>query len=98
MLRRMWTGEYSCIAPRTLKKCVGKFAPQFNGYSQHDTQELLAFLLDGLHEDLNKVIESPLRSFYLDRHVIYIYIYYLHYFSLNTSCLGKLTFFSDNTR
>jgi ubiquitin carboxyl-terminal hydrolase 4/11/15 len=29
------------------------------GYHQHDSQELLAFLLDGLHEDLNRVTEKP---------------------------------------
>ena len=34
---------------------IGKYAPRFNGYQQHDAQELLAFLLDGLHEDLNRV-------------------------------------------
>lgn len=26
---------------------------------QHDSQELLAFLLDGLHEDLNRVLKKP---------------------------------------
>jgi Ubiquitin carboxyl-terminal hydrolase len=34
---------------------LGRFAPQFSGFQQHDSQELLAFLLDGLHEDLNRV-------------------------------------------
>lgn len=29
---------------------LAKFAPQFSGYAQQDSQELLAFLLDGLHE------------------------------------------------
>ena len=38
---------------------VGRYAPQFVGYAQHDSQELLAFLLDGLHEDLNLVREKP---------------------------------------
>jgi ubiquitin C-terminal hydrolase len=38
---------------------VGRFAPRFNGYAQQDSQEFLAFLLDGLHEDLNLVIEKP---------------------------------------
>ena len=38
---------------------VGRFAPRFSGYQQHDTQELLAFLLDGLHEDLNRVKQKP---------------------------------------
>lgn len=30
-------------------------ASQFTGFAQHDAQEFLAFLLDGLHEDLNRV-------------------------------------------
>lgn len=38
----------------TLQQCVGKFADQFSGYQQQDAQELLVFVLDGLHEDLNR--------------------------------------------
>lgn len=38
---------------------VGRFAPQFSGFQQQDSQELLAFLLDGLHEDLNRIIKKP---------------------------------------
>lgn len=38
---------------------VGRFAPQFSGYQQQDCQELMAFLLDGLHEDLNRVKKKP---------------------------------------
>lgn len=38
---------------------ISKYAPQFNGFQQHDSQELLAFLLDGLHEDLNRVHDKP---------------------------------------
>lgn len=38
---------------------MGRFAPQFSGYQQQDSQELLAFLLDGLHEDLNRVKKKP---------------------------------------
>ena len=36
-----------------------RFAPQFSGYQQQDSQELLTFLLDGLHEDLNRVRQKP---------------------------------------
>ena len=35
---------------------VGRCAPRFNGFQQQDAQELLAFVLDGLHEDLNRYI------------------------------------------
>lgn len=38
---------------------VGRFAPQFSGYQQQDSQELLTFLLDGLHEDLNRIKKKP---------------------------------------
>lgn len=47
------------MAPRAFKGKLGRFAPQFSGYNQHDSQELLAFLLDGLHEDLNRVKQKP---------------------------------------
>ena len=38
---------------------VGRFAEQFSGYQQQDSQELMAFLLDGLHEDLNRIKQKP---------------------------------------
>ena len=38
---------------------VGRFKPEFSGYQQQDSQELMAFLLDGLHEDLNRIRNKP---------------------------------------
>lgn len=35
------------------------YPTQFNGFSQQDCQEVLSFLLDGLHEDLNRVFKKP---------------------------------------
>jgi ubiquitin carboxyl-terminal hydrolase 4/11/15 len=31
----------------------------FSGYNQHDSGELIAYVLDGLHEDLNRVKTKP---------------------------------------
>merc|ERR1719242_2953645 len=36
----MWSGRYSYVVPRNFKMAVGRFAPQFSGYQQHDSQEL----------------------------------------------------------
>ena len=47
------------VAPKHFKWQLSVFAPQFGGYAQQDSQELLAFLLDGLHEDLNRIKEKP---------------------------------------
>uniref|UniRef100_A0AAY4DXB5 Ubiquitin carboxyl-terminal hydrolase n=1 Tax=Denticeps clupeoides TaxID=299321 RepID=A0AAY4DXB5_9TELE len=62
LVKQMWQSRNSYVAPRTFKTQVGRFAPQFSGYQQQDSQELLAFLLDGLHEDLNRVKKKPYLS------------------------------------
>ncbi|XP_077226795.1 ubiquitin-specific protease 5 isoform X2 [Tasmannia lanceolata] len=59
LLRKLWAPGRTTISPRPFKTKLARFAPQFSGYSQHDSQELLAFLLDGLHEDLNRVKHKP---------------------------------------
>ncbi|XP_071723308.1 ubiquitin carboxyl-terminal hydrolase 5-like [Rutidosis leptorrhynchoides] len=59
LLRKLWAPGRTPFAPRQFKAKLARFAPQFSGYNQHDSQELLAFLLDGLHEDLNRVKHKP---------------------------------------
>jgi len=41
------------------QRTIARFRPQFEGDLQHDAHELLAFLLDGLHEDLNRIRNKP---------------------------------------
>lgn len=55
LLRAIWSGQHVCISPQALKQTIGTFAPSFQNTRQHDAQEFLSFLLDGLHEDLNRV-------------------------------------------
>uniref|UniRef100_A0A2M4A0P1 ubiquitinyl hydrolase 1 n=1 Tax=Anopheles triannulatus TaxID=58253 RepID=A0A2M4A0P1_9DIPT len=59
LLKDVWTASTRSIAPLKLRFCVTKHAPQFSGGGQHDSQELLDWLLDSLHEDLNRVMEKP---------------------------------------
>ncbi|PAN09528.1 hypothetical protein PAHAL_2G031500 [Panicum hallii] len=59
LLRSLWTTDRKPVAPHNFKEKIACFAPQFSGFNQHDSQELLAFLLDGLHEDLNQVKCKP---------------------------------------
>jgi ubiquitin C-terminal hydrolase len=54
LLMRMWGGEWGWVAPREFKSALGKHASQFLGFDQQDSQELIAYLLDGIHEDLNR--------------------------------------------
>ena len=60
LLEKIWgPNAHGAVVPREFKYAVSRFAPQFAGYGQQDTQELLAFLLDGLHEDLNRILKKP---------------------------------------
>lgn len=58
-LKALWASDEPAFAPRELKWAVGEVREEFLGFAQQDTQELLAFLLDGLHEDLNRVRKKP---------------------------------------
>uniref|UniRef100_A0A674AFN5 Ubiquitin carboxyl-terminal hydrolase n=1 Tax=Salmo trutta TaxID=8032 RepID=A0A674AFN5_SALTR len=55
IMKALWSGLYKCISPRDFKFTIGKINESFSGHEQQDSQELLLFLMDGLHEDLNKV-------------------------------------------
>mmetsp|Transcript_7503 Transcript_7503/g.21917 ORF Transcript_7503/g.21917 Transcript_7503/m.21917 type:complete len:1185 (+) Transcript_7503:311-3865(+) len=50
---------HTSTSPTDLKRAIALFAPRFAGYQQHDAQEFLAYLLDGLHEDLNRIRKAP---------------------------------------
>ena len=62
LLSKLWKPGASFVTPKHFKFMLSKFAPQFSGYSQQDSQELLSFLLDGLHEDLNRIKEKPYKE------------------------------------
>ncbi|EEY53198.1 ubiquitin-specific protease, putative [Phytophthora infestans T30-4] len=55
----MWCVKQKSISPRNFKKSIGKFNEVFRGNDQQDAQELLAFLLSGLSEDLNRIQDKP---------------------------------------
>ena len=60
LLKNLWYGLSSVYSPWNFKTAVERFQSMFIGYQQHDTQEFLNYLLDGLHEDLNKVLKKPI--------------------------------------
>ena len=59
LIKHLWYGQNDSIEPYNFKETIGNIRTMFRGYQQQDTQEFLSFLLDGLHEDLNKVLNKP---------------------------------------
>lgn len=59
LVSKIWSGESKYICPRELKAVMGRFASQFAGSSQQDAHELVTFMMDGIHEDLNRCKNKP---------------------------------------
>ena len=47
-------------APENFKNTIGIIDERYSGYEQQDTHEFMTFLIDSIHEDLNKVINKPI--------------------------------------
>ncbi|XP_010892126.2 ubiquitin carboxyl-terminal hydrolase 2a isoform X2 [Esox lucius] len=60
LLQTMWTSSSSeAVGPSEFKTQIQRYAPRFVGYNQQDAQEFLRFLLDGLHNEVNRVTVRP---------------------------------------
>lgn len=58
-IKSMWCDSNSTFSPYNIKNEVSSINPMFSGYAQHDSQEFFSFLVDGLHEDLNRIDKKP---------------------------------------
>lgn len=59
LIHDMWVASSQKTAPHDLKRVVGKKVAKFSGFGQQDSIELVNYVLDNLHEDLNRVIKKP---------------------------------------
>lgn len=61
LMKRIWlkpaksTEDRRVLVTKGFKKRVASFASEFEGDDQHDAHEFIATLLDGIHEDLNRI-------------------------------------------
>lgn len=60
LVNDLWQGSDSKTAPWDLKKTLGSKISRFSGFGQQDSAELVNYLLDLLHEDLNRVTKKPI--------------------------------------
>eukprot|EP01018_Ginkgo_biloba_P013206 Gb_00769 [translate_table: standard] len=58
LLRELWAPGVSAHSPCSFKAALAQFAPTFADNNQEDTQEFLDLFLDGIHEDLNRVLQK----------------------------------------
>lgn len=54
------SGSYRSVSPVDFKLALGSMSKRFLGYEQQDSHEVLLIVLDGLHNDVNKVRDIPI--------------------------------------
>ncbi|XP_003923645.1 ubiquitin carboxyl-terminal hydrolase 2 isoform X1 [Saimiri boliviensis] len=60
LIQTIWTSSPNdVVSPSEFKTQIQRYAPRFVGYNQQDAQEFLRFLLDGLHNEVNRVAPRP---------------------------------------
>ncbi|XP_029770723.1 ubiquitin carboxyl-terminal hydrolase 2 isoform X2 [Suricata suricatta] len=60
LIQTIWTSPPNdVVSPSEFKTQIQRYAPRFVGYNQQDAQEFLRFLLDGLHNEVNRVTVRP---------------------------------------
>ena len=59
LVSELFVGQNRYVAPWDVKRIVAMKASQFQGFAQHDSQEMLSVLLETLHEDVNAISKKP---------------------------------------
>ncbi|XP_061905032.1 ubiquitin carboxyl-terminal hydrolase 2-like [Entelurus aequoreus] len=60
LTKTLWTSvNNETVTPSDFRNQVQLYAPKFAGCNQQDAQEFLRFLLDGLHNEVNRVTVCP---------------------------------------
>lgn len=59
LITELWCGSANYLSPWDFRQIFIHFVKQFAGFNQHDSHEMLVFMLDALHEDLNRIKSKP---------------------------------------
>ncbi|KAJ2850944.1 ubiquitin-specific protease doa4 [Coemansia brasiliensis] len=59
VVENMWRGQYGFVSPKDFRKAIADCSEQFKGNDQEDAHEFASFLLDTLHETLNRRHPRP---------------------------------------
>ena len=57
LIKTLWSG-HACVSPRAFRRTLAPHMEAFASIQQQDAQEFMIYLLDALHEEVNRVINK----------------------------------------
>jgi ubiquitin carboxyl-terminal hydrolase 2/21 len=59
LFKEMGSTRSGYVNPSSFRSLFIQYQPKFRGYDQHDAQEFLRYLINGLHDEVNKAKRRP---------------------------------------
>ena len=63
LVQKSWNEKRGSVKPIKFKDILAGVNEQYEGNEQHDSFELLNYVLDTLHEDLNRIKDKPYNEY-----------------------------------
>lgn len=70
LLQHMWSEHQVSWEPRQLKNVIGNLNSTFKGFNQNDSQELLSFIIDSIHEETKREEDLYVDKKYLSQNLL----------------------------
>ena len=62
LMKEMWQSSLGSTSPADLKFVLGSSVERFSGYGQQDSSELLNYLIDYIHQDINQSMNAKYKE------------------------------------
>lgn len=96
LLKSLWSNQYSTQISSDFKSVVGEHGVQYRGCSQHDAQEFLLWLLDKVHEDLNRATKRKYKTIKVRNSGKIVFFESFQTAFMENRYLTPFVFFEDN--
>lgn len=90
LLKAIWSCQYDPEMSTAFKSVVDKYGSQYRGNLQHDAQEFLLWLLDKVHEDLNRATKKKYKIIKVRNSILFQRLRVIVYVSYQSNFDGSI--------
>ena len=98
VIRKLWSQTYETFyAPHDFKNLISHMNPLFQGIKDNDSKDLLLFLYENIHNELNDPAQNPnlINFFNINNNNNGLYQFRQNYYSQNYSIISDIFYFEN---